>query len=73
MSERKWNTAKATLTINITYDANGTDIEEFRSVLKKAADFLAAEGLLSCDLPAEVKTWDSSVHVKIGDPDSFKS
>ena len=55
---------RAKLIITVDYDMGETVTQEVVSQLKKAADILAGEGLLSGDLDATVDTWKAEVEVK---------
>lgn len=49
------------LTVDVRYDLGRTDIKELEAQLVRAADHLAAEGLLSGDTEASATCWTSKV------------
>lgn len=54
-----------TLRIRVTYDMQGgSTVAEVENQLCHAADFLAAEGLLSGETEAVVESWKATVKVK---------
>ena len=57
------NTVTLRLTVDVTFNTNGADIEELKDNLSAGADYLAGIGKFTQDTEAEVETWDEKVTV----------
>ena len=58
MTDKK---ATLVLTVKVTYELNGTPIEDLKSRLRYIASNAAAEGMMTGDSEALVETWDARV------------
>jgi len=55
------DTASLRLIVEVRYDLNGTQADDLECQLRRAADHLAGEGLLSGDTEACVTRWSRRV------------
>ena len=56
---------KATITIEVWIDTNGTLAEEIKDQLNGIPEYIAGNGMLTGELPATVDTWKSEVLLKV--------
>ncbi len=63
-------TATLRLTILVSYDLNGTTIQELKENLAAGAEYLAGIGKFTQDTEAEVTLWDETVDtIHVGQPE----